>query len=131
MTAKEIQKQLAEIIKEIKSKEELLSNQISQYDLQEQDLLHCLEVENCDAVQLVKISSLLKDIRLKRREIKVEFDQIQSITSPWKQHMKGIATRDLDSFAKKTYTYKTNAVYDIAHRHCGDTIQPFHQTLKK
>lgn len=57
-------------IKEIKKENARFSERLSQCDLAITDALHYLELEKCDAVMMVKIAKVLKELRQERREIK-------------------------------------------------------------
>jgi isocitrate dehydrogenase len=92
-----------------------LSEQLSQYNNQEQDLLHFLENERYDAVVMVKVAKQLKDNRLSRRAIKVEIDQLNSMSSI-------LTKKNLLKFAEKDYEYRTNILSDTAHRTKGMKI---------
>ena len=50
-----------------------------QYDMQEQDILHYIEFEKYDAVTGSKLLKKLKEIRIGRRNIKNEYEDLQSI----------------------------------------------------
>ena len=80
---------------------------LSQYDLQEQDLLHCLEFGNCNAAIMAKIAKELKNLRIQRRIVKEEFVQIQSL----KDSMKSRA--HIASVGHSTYTCKTDVLQKI------------------
>lgn len=81
---------------------------LSQYDLQEQDLLHYLELGNCNAATMAKIAKELKNLRIQRRTVKEEFVQIQSL----KDSMKSRA--HIASVGHSTYTCKTDVLQKIA-----------------
>ncbi len=75
-----------------KKRNELLEQQ-SQLDLKEQDLLHYLELQNCDAVQMVKVASKLRSITHERRIVKNQFAEIEPVYTllkcrigNWKKH---------------------------------------------
>lgn len=89
-----------------------LSVSLSKYDNEEQDLLHFIENERYDAVTMVKIAKQLKEIRVARRGIKVELQQIQSMNDM-------LSRKNHEKFAKRAYEYKTDVLSDIAHRTKG------------
>lgn len=89
-----------------------LSVLLSRYDNEEQDLLHFVENEKYDAVTMVKVAKELKEVRLARRVIKVELEQVQSMRDQLSQ-------KNHEKFAKKTYEYKTDVLSNIAHRTKG------------
>lgn len=93
-----------------------LSEQLKQYDHQEQDLLHFIENEKYDAVVMVKVFKQLKENRQIRREIKIEIDQLNSMGSL-------IGRSRLHQFAQKDYTYRTDILADTAHRTKGMKVR--------
>ena len=86
---------------------------VGEADAIEQDLLHFLESESCDAVTMVMIAKKLQENRRARRNDKVRLEQIQSIKSTIP-----ILTskKNLTSFEEKTYTYKSNVMSSISHK---------------
>jgi hypothetical protein len=103
---------------EIKSRRDVAWQEVISYNAQEQDLLHYLENEKCDAVDMVRVAKELKTIRQHRRMAKIEVDRCNSIHS-------SIAKKNLKKFEEKTYTYKTDALINIAGRKQGQVIQSF------
>jgi superfamily I DNA and RNA helicase len=86
---------------------------VSEADGIEQDLLHFLENESCDAVTMVMIAKKLQKNRRDRRNDKIRLEQIQSIKStiPILANKK-----NLTSFENKTYTYRSDVMHSIAHK---------------
>lgn len=118
MTAKELQTQLKQTLKSIVDHREKLSAQISHYDLQIQDLLHYMENEPCDAVDLVRIAVQLKNIQQQRRVCKIECDKLRSIYDSFQgKNVAKLLDQDLMKFEKKTYTDKTTVINDMALSH--------------
>jgi len=74
----------------------------SKYDLAEQDILHYIEFERYDAVTGSKLLKKLKEIRIQRREIKTEYEELQSILGK-------VRNAGLNNYKRpqKTYTYRT------------------------
>lgn len=91
---------------------------LSQYDLEEQDLLHYLELGNCNASTMAKIAKELKNIRTKRRIVKEEFVQIQSIRDAAKSR-----ETHLSKVGHSTYVFRTDALQKIAHKSKGSCIK--------
>jgi hypothetical protein len=118
MTAKELQTQLKQTLESIVDHREKLSAQISHYDLQIQDLLHYMEIEPCDAVDLVRIAVQLKNIQQQRRVCKIECDKLRSIYDSFQgKNVTKLLDQDLTKFEKKTYTDKTTVINDMALSH--------------
>lgn len=66
---------------EIQTRRDAAYKELSRYDAQEQDLLHYLENEKCDAVDMVRVAKELKMLRQHRRMAKIEVDRCNSIHS--------------------------------------------------
>ena len=121
MTVLEIYKTYKEDLKQIKQN---AASNISQCDKEEQDLLHFLENEKCDAVQMVLIAKKLKEIRIVRRDAKLEHARAISLLHA--------ASKPDDSVQNKIggtkFIYQTDALNGIAARPKGFT---FHVTRTK
>ena len=85
---------------------------VSKYDGVEQDLLHLLETESCDAVTMVMIAKQLQINRKERRQHKICLEQIQSIKSSIPSL---VNNKNLTKFEEKTYTYRSDIVSKISH----------------
>jgi hypothetical protein len=74
----------------------------SKYDLAEQDILHYIEFEKYDAATGARLLKKLKEIRIQRREIKSEYEELQSI-------LHKIKNAGLNNYKRpqKTYSYRT------------------------
>ena len=87
-----------------KARQNELNKQLSEYDKQQQDILHYIEMKKCDAITSSKLMKELKDIRAKRRLIKDEYAAICSINCQSKKS---------NYKANETYVFKTNIVIDL------------------
>ena len=94
-----------EFLKEAKVRQTELQKVQSGYDMMLQDVMHCLENEKCDAVTMVKIAKRIKEVRQKRRKIKVELEKLQSACD--------LMTTGFTKFDNKYYTYRTEIINDI------------------
>lgn len=93
-------------IDQLAQKQVELSKLQQQYDNELQDIEHYLEGANCDAVDMVRAAKAIKEIRQKRRSVKVELQQLHSVYDTTK-----MSIAPLKKIAKKTnYTYKTDIV---------------------
>lgn len=119
MTAEELRTQLKKAFDDAEAYKNELNQKLSDYDLQEQDLLHYLENKTCDAVDLVKIATKLKSIRQQRRKCKVEQDKVMSAMSDF-NNVKIHWNRDLSKFDEKTYTNRTNVIDSMVLSHKAD-----------
>lgn len=85
-----------------------LKGKTRNYDLAEQDILHYIEFEKYDAPTGSRLLKKLKEIRIARREIKDEFEELQSI-------LHKIRNAGLNNYKRpiKTYTYRTITLESI------------------
>lgn len=61
-----------DILNKFEDRKSILINNLSDLDLEEQDLLHYIETEKFNAVEGYKLSRKIKEIRLERRKVKNE-----------------------------------------------------------
>ena len=94
-----------DMLNEIGIRQKHLQRILSQFDMALQDALHFLEIEQCDAVAMVKVAKKIKELRMKRRSIKIELEKLQSVTDS--------ITQNVARFDNKTYTYKTETMQRI------------------
>ena len=77
--AKNYSEQLLGIYSDIKHDFETLTNELSQADLYEQDVLHMIENGKFNASDGYKFAKMIYDNRIKRREIKNELEPLQQL----------------------------------------------------
>lgn len=90
---------------EIRKRKLELEVQISHIDLEQQDILHFLENEKCDAITMSKITKRLIALRKERREIKEEWTDVNRV---W-QHIH-------NKMQERTFTghkYRTNIINEF------------------
>lgn len=97
------------IMIQAKSRQSELVAELSRYDLMTADVEHYLELEKCDAVDMVLIAQKLKEIRRGRREIKIELDQVNCL-------IQFDGQKDISKYDAKTYKYRTQVMNDIKNR---------------
>ena len=107
----EVNRLFMEFIEQLEKYEEAYKKGVSEANAIEQDLLHFLENENCDAVTMVIIAKKIQENRRARRNDKVCLQQIQSI-----KDNKIEKRKNLDEFENKTYTYKSDVMSHISHK---------------
>lgn len=61
-----------DILNKFEDRKSILISNLSDLDLEEQDLLHYIETEKFNAVEGYKLSKKIKEIRLERRKVKNE-----------------------------------------------------------
>ena len=109
----DINKLYTEFAAQIDKRHKELIEAVRESDLVEQDLLHFLESESCDAVTMVMIAKQLQANRRERRQDKVCLEQIQCIKST----IPNLSTkRDLSAFETKHYTFKSDVMSKISHK---------------
>lgn len=77
---------------------------LSEYDKKQEDILHCAELMSLDAVKRVKLMNALVEVRRKRREIKEQCSQIDSILC---------AIGKVDFKKEKSYEYSSDLVVNV------------------
>lgn len=90
---------------EIKKRKRDLEEELSKVDLKQQDILHFLENEKCDAVTMSKVTKKLIAVRKQRREIKQEWAYINWI---WLRMKDKIQENN-----NTNYRYRTDIMNDI------------------
>ncbi len=66
-------------VEQVNADGEALSKRLSELDLMQEDLLHFIEFEKCDACTGYKVFAMLKEVRAQRREVKDELDAVNAI----------------------------------------------------
>ena len=99
-----------DFLKQMGLRKQELEQELSQCDMAISDTMHYLENENCDAVSMVKTAKLIKELRRKRRGIKVEWDQVVCL-------LQTMRSKNIVRFEQRTdYTYRTNVMDGIRHK---------------
>ena len=93
-----------EFLDKVKERKQTLNAQLSYSDLQIQDLLHYLEFNKCSAVTSAKITKKLKEIRIERRLVKAEYEELNSVD---------MLAKKSKYVNNKDYTFKTNIMDSI------------------
>lgn len=116
MTTTELHKSLVNIneahkqlMAQAKVRRAELVAELSRYDLMTTDVEHYLELEKCDAVDMVLIAQKLKEIRQGRRRIKIELEQINCL-------IQFAGRKDISEYDATTYKYRTQIMDDIRKR---------------
>jgi septal ring factor EnvC (AmiA/AmiB activator) len=97
------------IMAQAKARQEELVAQLSKYDLMTTDIEHYLELEKCDAVDMVLVAQKLKEIRRNRRQTKIELDQVNCL-------IQFEGRKDIAKYDATTYKYRTQVISDIKKR---------------
>ena len=105
-----IQETHKKIMAQAKSRQTELIAELSRHDLMLADAEHYLELEKCDAVDMVRTAKKIKEIRQNRRKVKNELDQINCLIQFEGQ-------KDISKYENnKIYTYRTQIMDDIRKR---------------
>ena len=88
-----------------------LSKLLSNYDLQEQDILHYIEMKKCDAITSAKLMKKLKEVTCARRVVKEEYCSLNSLTTNLKRNKYK---------NNQEYTFKTNIIIDLLEEDKGE-----------
>ena len=99
------------LIKDVNKRKVEIQSSLSQYDSEQDDILHHLEMIKCDAITSSKLIKALKEIRAKRRVIKEELAALNSISTLAKQSK---------YINNESYVYKTNIISIVLG---GETIE--------
>ena len=91
---------------------ENISEELSNADLEQQDILHYIENNNLNAGSYAKVGKLLKEVRKRRRNIKNDFEKLQSIRDNFarKYNDKFIAN-DISKTLKNIEVLKNKTLY--------------------
>ena len=95
-----------EFIRQAAIRRNELTAELQKCDLELSDIGHFIEFEKYDAIVMVKVAKKIKAVRGRRRAVKIELEQLQSMTDV-------VRKKDLEVFENKTYTYRTDIMKDI------------------
>ena len=98
---------------EMNNKFASLSKELSALDLEQQDILHHIELNTLDAVARIKLMNALIDIRKRRRICKEEFSQAQILCS---------ALNKIKFVDERTFEYSSSIVTDVLEGTTHDSI---------
>ena len=79
LTVEEILTIMKEFFERIDNEHEKLLEELNTKELEQQDLLHILELNNLNAVEIMKVATALKATRKERRIIKNDIERINLI----------------------------------------------------
>lgn len=124
MTVEEILKLMKQFFENIDKELKELSEELSQKEQEQQDILHYIENNNLNAGGYSKAGKLLKKIRQERRQIKNDIDRINHIKIFTDKYNKKLIVGDivqtlkgLNTITKKqqhpVYIRRTNIIEDL------------------
>lgn len=99
-----------DFLKQARLRQKELNTELSRCDMAISDIMHALENENCDAIIMVRAAKRIKELRKQRRQIKVEWEQVNILYQSMKD--KDIARCEVNP----GYKYRTNVMDDIRYK---------------
>lgn len=106
------------IMKEIEVRKEQLSKELSELDKQREDILHRLEMPYHGSVG-AKMLKQLKNISRNRRQLKVEMDDLNSISGTYKT---SAAINRYKNRKKKRYAVRTSILENLTGDKKGEIL---------
>lgn len=92
------------LLSKVNERKDELAKIISQYDSEQDDILHYIEMKKCDAIMSAKLMKKLKEVREQRRITKEEFSAVSSIS---------MLAKKSKYKNNPTYVFKTNVIIDL------------------
>lgn len=92
------------LLSKVNERKDELAKIISQYDSEQDDILHYIEMKKCDAIMSAKLMKKLKEVREQRRVTKEEFSAVSSIS---------MLAKKSKYKNNPTYVFKTNVIIDL------------------
>lgn len=102
-------KEYNDYVSKIVTRKTEVEKEISQLDLAQQDILHYLEFEKCSAATSAKLMKKLKLLRIERRKVKNEHDELNKICTR-------MGSKKIEDSVVKKYTYRTDIVKEVVGR---------------
>ena len=99
------------LLSKVNERKDELAKIISQYDSEQDDILHYIEMKKCDAIMSAKLMKKLKEVREQRRITKEEFSAVSSIS---------MLAKKSKYKNNPTYVFKTNVIIDLLEE--GDSL---------
>ena len=103
LTAEEILKIMKEFFEGIDIEHSNLLQELSDKEAEQQDLLHELELNNLNAVEITKVAIDLKKVRKERRVIKNEIERVKTIKSFTDKYNNKFIVNEIKTLIKELY----------------------------
>jgi hypothetical protein len=104
--AKNFANELLCTLNKIEKEFESYSQELSKYDLMEQDILHKIEFEKFNASEGYKYSKAIQNIRIQRRAVKNELDTLLQLKSVSSACLKGLTKIETEIVKKEDTQHK-------------------------
>ena len=108
MTEEEFLIQMKQFFEGIDNLKKDLEADIREHEMVRNDLLHELELGNLDAVEMVSVAKLLKEVLKERRKSKDELDKVKILKVFTDKYNKKFITGDIIQVIKDLRTLKSN-----------------------
>ena len=103
LTAEEILKIMKNFFEGIDIEHSNLLQELSDKEAEQQDLLHELELNNLNAVEITKVAIDLKKVRKERRVIKNDIERVKTIKSFTDKYNNKFITNEIKALIKELY----------------------------
>ena len=103
LTAEEILKAMKNFFEGIDIEHSNLLQELSDKEAEQQDLLHELELNNLNAVEITKVAIDLKKVRKERRVIKNDIERVKTIKSFTDKYNNKFITNEIKTLIKDLY----------------------------
>lgn len=103
LTAEEILKIMKEFFEGIDIEHSNLLQELSDKEAEQQDLLHELELNNLNAVEITKVAIDLKKVRKERRVIKNDIERVKTIKSFTDKYNNKFIVNEIKTLIKELY----------------------------
>lgn len=103
LTAEEILKVMKSFFEGIDIEHSNLLQELSDKEAEQQDLLHELELNNLNAVEITKVAIDLKKVRKERRTIKNDIERVKTIKSFTDKYNNKFITNEIKALIKELY----------------------------
>ncbi len=103
LTAEEILKIMKEFFEGIDIEHSNLLQELTNKEAEQQDLLHELELNNLNAVEITKVAIDLKKVRKERRIIKNDIERVKTIKSFTDKYNNKFIVNEIKTLIKELY----------------------------
>ncbi len=103
LTAEEILKAMKNFFEGIDIEHSNLLQELSDKEAEQQDLLHELELNNLNAVEITKVAIDLKKVRKERRVIKNDIERVKTIKSFTDKYNNKFIVNEIKTLIKDLY----------------------------
>ena len=103
LTAEEILKIMKDFFEGIDIEHSNLLQELSNKEAEQQDLLHELELNNLNAVEITKVAIDLKKVRKERRIIKNDIERVKTIKSFTDKYNNKFIVNEIKTLIKELY----------------------------